>query len=342
MNGLERVKAALAFAAPDVAPVICQVFGHAATLAGVPLENYLQDGDLLARCQIGAWERYGHDAVFALMDVNVEAEALGARLCRRSGQYPGLKSHSLADAKGLGGLKLPNPNSDGRMPQLLRAAALLRAEFGDSVPVVGCVLGPMTLALQLMGWQEALWFAIDHPDDFERLLGFTTEVGLLFGRAQLESGVHLPLIFDPGASTLVLTPQFFREFAVPSLKKLAEGLKLAGSMATWLHITGPVETILSYYPQIGVDLANIDYMADLAQARETLPTVCLDGNLKPASFVIEEPESIAREAARLVNRFGPGAGYILSQGCELPLESRPENVRAMVAAGREAGVSCPA
>ena len=81
MNSLERIKAALGFEKPDRVPVIAQVFGHAAVLAGVCLREYLRDGEVLAGCQIKALQRYGYDAVFALMDTSVETEA--DRLSRR-------------------------------------------------------------------------------------------------------------------------------------------------------------------------------------------------------------------------------------------------------------------
>ena len=43
MNSLERVAAAIAFQPTDRVPVIAQVFGHAAALADVPLDDYVQN-----------------------------------------------------------------------------------------------------------------------------------------------------------------------------------------------------------------------------------------------------------------------------------------------------------
>jgi uroporphyrinogen decarboxylase len=77
MNSMERIKATLSFKKPDRVPVIAQVFGHAAVLAGVCLRDYLKEGEVLARCQIQALKHYGYDAVFALMDTSVETEAIG-------------------------------------------------------------------------------------------------------------------------------------------------------------------------------------------------------------------------------------------------------------------------
>ena len=49
MNSIERIQAAVRFQTPDRVPVVAQVFGHAATLAGVALGDYVRDGELLAR-----------------------------------------------------------------------------------------------------------------------------------------------------------------------------------------------------------------------------------------------------------------------------------------------------
>ena len=87
MNSLERVVAAVEFRDTDRVPVIAQVFGHAAALAGVSLDEYVRDGKTLAACQMKALTQYGYDAVFSVMDVSVETEAVGSVLRYRKNQY---------------------------------------------------------------------------------------------------------------------------------------------------------------------------------------------------------------------------------------------------------------
>jgi uroporphyrinogen decarboxylase len=249
-------------------------------------------------------------------------------------QYPYVKSYALSDAENLEGLSVPDPQQAGRMPELLKAARLLRREVGDDVLVVGCVLGPMTVAIQLLGMETALYLAIDHPERFARLLDFATEVAIRYGTAQIEAGAHLPVVFNPSASPAVIPPQFFREFELPRLQKLFSALKKVGAAANWLHIAGPVEPILPLYPQCGVDIANFDYCVTPLEAQQALPHTCLDGNIKPLSFVEATPEEIAEESSRLLNAFKSRGGFILSSGCEIPPEAKPENVAAMVSAAR--------
>lgn len=338
MNSLERIAAAAAFATPDQIPVVAQVFGHAGVLAGVPVGAYVRDGALLARCQLAALAHYGYDAVFALMDVNVEAEALDARLRWAAERYPSIETYPLMpDRLDFARLATPDPAHAGRMPELLRAARLLRAAVGDEVLVVGCVLGPMTLASQLVGFEAVIYLAIDEPEQFGRLLDFATAVATRFGIAQIQAGVHLPLVFDPSASPELLPPQFYREFLLPRLARLFGAFKDAGAPLNWLHTAGAAESILPFYPLAGVDIANIDYAVDPERALRALPHTCLDGNLKPLAFVCDSPADIACASARLLDLFAARGGFILSSGCEIPPEARPENITAMVMAARRVG-----
>ncbi len=332
MNSLDRIRATLSFGNPDSVPVIAQVFGHAAVLNNVSLGAYVRDGELLARCQLKALSRYGYDAVFALMDAGVETEAAGSSLTYRTDMYPYVEQYAIADAREVDKFAVPDPRRSGRMPEVLKAAQILRSELQDEVLIVGCVLGPMTLAMQLMGPEKTLFLALDEPDLFARVLDFALEIAISFGLAQIEAGVHLPFVFDPSASPSVIPPQFFREFVLPRTKRLFSALKSGGSFANWLHIAGPAETIFPFYPEAGVDIANFDYCIDPVRARQILPRTCLDGNIKPLSFVEATPNDIAGESARLLGLFSSQRGLILSSGCEIPLEAKSENVVAMVRA----------
>ena len=336
MNGLQRLAATVRFERTNRTPVVPQIFAHAAVLSGVPLIDYVRDGARLARCQLEALDHYGHDAVFAFMDANVETEAAGSLIDFQDDQYSEVASYVLAPGVPLDRLALPDPYSAGRMPELLKAVSILRAEAGEEALVVGVVLGPMSLTQQLMGPEAALYFAADEPQLFEKLLDSTTEIARRFGQAQLAAGAHVVMVFDPAASPAVVPPAFFRAFILPRLGILCRSFKQAGALANWLHIAGPTEPILASYADAGVDIANLDYAVDPVRACELLPRTCLDGNITPLSFVLGHPDQIAEEARRLVELFADRGGFVLSSGCEIPPEAKPENIVALVAAARGA------
>ena len=105
-----------------------------------------------------------------------------------------------------------------------------------------------------------------------------------------------------------------------------------GSAGNWLHIAGPATPILPYYRDAGVDIANFDYCVSMDEANNMLPAICLDGNIKSLSFIEGTPADIRKESKKLLSYFREREGFILSSGCEIPPESRPENIAAMVQA----------
>ncbi len=335
MNSLERIAAAIKFQKTDRVPVIAQVFAHAAVQAGVPINDYVRDGETLARSQLDALRRYGYDAVFSVMDVNVETEAVGSVLKYSSDRYPVVERYALSREGVWDAPAVPEPTRAGRMPEMLKALAILRKELGNETLVVGCVLGPLTLTTQLLGIEAALYLAIDDPSRLELLMDFATEVIIRFGLAQLRAGAHLPIVFNPSASPDVVPPQFFREFELPRLTRVFKAFQEAGSFAHWLHIAGPVRPILPYYPKAGVTIANIDYCVSAAEAITALPATCVDGNIKSVLFVEGKPADVEAEAHSLLHTFGDRGGFILSSGCEIPPESAPENVAGLVNATKE-------
>jgi len=218
------------------------------------------------------------------------------------------------------------------MPEMLKAVSILRREVGDEAAVVGCILGPFTLTAQLLGLERALYLALDEPERLASFMDLATQVVIRFGRAQLQAGAHLVLVFDPAASPAVIPPGFFREFEVPRLQRVFQALSEAGAAAGWLHIAGPAAPILPYYKKIGVDIANFDYVVSAAEVRSQLPDTCFDGNIKSLLFVEGSPAEVEAEAISLLRAFRDRRGFILSSGCEIPPEARPENVAAMAKA----------
>ncbi len=334
MNSLGRIQAAISFEAAKPSPVIAQVFGHTAVFAGETIQEYVRSGRKVAECQLKALARYGYDAVFAIMDVNVETEALGSRLVYRVDDYPFVLSYAHSKSTNLDVVAAPDPGSAGRMPEILEALRILRGELKDEVLVVGGVLGPMTLATQLLGMETALYLAIDDPESFEKFLDFAVEVVIRFGIAQIDAGAHVPLIFDPSASQAVIPGHFFSKFELPRLKKVLDAFRTAGALAGWLHIAGPIKSILPFCEDAGADIINFDYCVDPAECLQKLPSTCCNGNIKSLDFQEASPEGIFSEAKRLLNIFENRGGFILSSGCEIPPGSKSESIDALVSAAR--------
>ena len=336
MTGLERIVRTVAFESTDRVPVVPQIFAYAGVQNQVDVAGYVRDGQTAAECQIAEWRKYGHDAVFAFLDVSVETEAMGAQLDFYHDRYPTVRSYPVASVDAVASMSAPDPLVDGRMPELLRAAEILRERTAEQVAVVGAVCGPLTTAVQLMGAEAALECAIDFPDVFESLLDLGTETAIRLGCALLDRGIHVPLVFDPSATPEFVPPQFFREYELPRLEKVCGALKRHGAAAVWFHAAGNITSILPYVTHIGIgiDICNFDYPVAATDVIDAAPALCLDGNIRSFAFLGDNTKAIEAEAAALVDTFAPRGGFILSSGCEIPPESSPAAVAALVAAAK--------
>jgi len=78
MNSLERVRTVLAGGIPDRVPVSLPNFLMAAREAGVRLEDYRINPEVIARVHLQALEKYEHDCIMVDTDTTMLAEALGA------------------------------------------------------------------------------------------------------------------------------------------------------------------------------------------------------------------------------------------------------------------------
>lgn len=59
--------------------------------------------------------------------------------------------------------------------------------------------------------------------------------------------------------------------------------------------------------------------------------MCIMGDVPAAKFVLGTPDEVYKYSTKLINEIGP-SGYILSSGCDVPFNAKPENVRAMISA----------
>jgi uroporphyrinogen decarboxylase len=335
MRAVERIRRTVRFEPCDRVPVIAQLFGHAALVCGRSLDAYVSSGAVAAECQLAALAHYRHDAVFAVLDLTLEAEAIGAGLQRRPGLYPAVLRPPLGPDADFRRLRVPDPRSDGRLPAVLELAGRLRARCGDDALVVGLAQGPMTLAVQFLGMEGALSLAADDPDRFGQLLDFGAAVARAFGEAQLAAGAHLVLVFEPAGCPEVVPAGFFRELIGPRLASLFAAFREAGALGNWLHIAGRSGAILSRYAALGADIGSFDYCVEpdpLVAALAGEARLALAGNVRPLAFVTDGEAEIEAAATALLERFDRRGGLVLSSGCEIPPEAKEANVAAMVRA----------
>jgi uroporphyrinogen decarboxylase len=335
MTPLERFSLLLIDEAPDRLIAAPLVTTHSATVAGLAPGDCLKDGALMARAQLAAQERYGHDAFTIFSDVGILAEAMGSTYVHREHDVPIIDEPAVKDPSDLDRLRIPGPE-DGRLPMYVDAVRALHEARGDRVPVFCLVPAPFTTAAGLRGAEDFLVDTITDPEFALALLEAAEQAAVpILDEVVLAGG--LPVLVDPLASASVASPAAYRKFALPGTRRLIEHLhRLDLDIA--LHICGETEPILEDIAATGADLLSFD-KTPVAEARSRLgDRVRLVGNVSPQTLLggtVEEVRAEAEAAAR--DGMGTPKGFVLSTGCEVPIMTPQRNVAALIHAARAVG-----
>jgi uroporphyrinogen decarboxylase len=319
----------------DRVPVFPLVTAHAVRVANLSVRDYYTDGTAMARSQLVAQEAYGVDFMSLFSEVGLVAEALGSEF-----EYPEDDLPLLAKPKWTEVTKLDDrvadPLTDGRLRVYLDAVTYAYEARGDTVPILAYVPAPFTTAQQLVDQEAFLLGLLTEPDRVHELLAYTTRSILRFCRAIIGAG-GLPILVDPLASGSVISAEHYREFALPSEAEVVRYLHRY-DLDVVLHICGDTRATIGMMPETGADLLSIDRI-DVAGAIAGAGQTCrIIGNYDTSSILLSDPQTIEREVAEMVTagRSCP-KGFVAGTGCEVPLETPPENVRAFVRAAKEAG-----
>ena len=325
MNSRELVERAISGEYLDVVPVAPLIGGHSAVLFGASIEEAYRNSELMALLQIKAAKFYEVDIVFHYMDTTVEAEALGAEASVKNG-LPAIVKH-LRDS--------PEPifSEKGRIRVFVDALAKISRELSSSKVIGGYVLGPFTLLCQLLGLTRVFREIMRGKTSFtEAYLVKLSEYSK--GYVDLladEGGADLIMVLEPCLS--LVRPSVFEKYSRKALENLLLYIKRKGLFSA-LHVCGRSNKIIHHFKNLSFDIIQLDYYVNIKEAKKVLVGKCVLGNLNTKLFIESTPEELFNEARKCIEEGGRKL-HILSAGCEIPLQSRPENIKAVIKAARE-------
>jgi hypothetical protein len=141
-------------------------------------------------------------------------------------------------------------------------------------------------------------------------------------------------IYPMRSSASFLSPKMFERFALPNLVQMVETFRKSGIVSV-LHCDGNWTPMLSYLREMprASCIVELDGMTDIFKAKEILGDwLCLKGDVPSTLLAQGEPNQVAEYCQRLIKNVGSDGGFILSSGCEVPLDAKPENVAALIGA----------
>jgi len=320
---------------PDRCNVLPLITSHSAAVAGISLKEYYTDGVALARSQIAAVEEYGHDAISVFSEVGIIAEAMGSKFEYPEDDLPILKIPAL-DRIEIERLTVPDPSRDGRMHVYLDAILYAYDAMADRYPILAYIPAPFTTAMMLSNSDRFLGDTIRNPERVKAIMDCSLKATTRFLRDIINAG-GMPLIVDPLASSSVISPRLYRDLALPYEQALIRYLHRF-DFDVILHICGDTTPILDLLSETGADLISLDEV-ELIDAMDKLSKkIRIIGNFNTSSIMNLAPDEIGHKVKEMVKLgMTSGKGYIASTGCEVPIRTPRENVKAFITAAKEVG-----
>ncbi|MDI6831656.1 MAG: uroporphyrinogen decarboxylase family protein [Actinomycetota bacterium] len=131
--------------------------------------------------------------------------------------------------------------------------------------------------------------------------------------------------------------EVFERFEWPFLQRYVDAF-IAEGILPWLHFDTDWGINLPHLRRLprGKCVCDLDGMTDIFRAKEILGGhMCISGDVPAALLTLGRPDDVAAYCRRLIDEVGEGGGFMLTTGCECPVDVKPENLRAMVQTGLE-------
>jgi uroporphyrinogen decarboxylase len=310
----------------DRPPWVPFVGCHGGKLIGINAEDYLKSSTHMVNGLSAAIERYKPDGIPVVFDLQIEAEALGCELKWSESAPPAVISHPMVNGISLQQLSIPK-KEDGRIPEIIKTTQILKEKYPD-VALYGLITGPFTMGLHLLG-TEIFVRMMEDPGMVHELMKFTSKVSDALTGYYIEAGCDVIAIVDPMTSQI--DPVSFETFVTPYVSKTFQYIKSKKAYSSFFvcgHAQQNIEEMCKCKPDnISID-ENIplDYVRELSLKYN----LSFGGNLKlTLVLLLGSKEDAQKEAVECID-IGGKEGFILSPGCDLPMDTPPENLEAIV------------
>jgi uroporphyrinogen-III decarboxylase len=375
MISKERLRRAMAGAAPDRVPVMCQMsIGHMLLQTGASPSAFWNSAEVFAQGLVALRRAYSFDGILISLHGHDPDWERNVESLRREGEAEVVKwKNGDRTVFPADDLPLHRPAREGRpatMAGFDPEAVPERIDFipvsqgltfrldpahrfdvvddivareGGAFSIHGEVTSPFDYYLNLFGFSEGFIGLMENGEKARAILERFT-VGLEKLTAELAArGVDAIKVSSPYAGAGFISPAFYRRYVLPYEKRLAAAARRAGVPA-YIHTCGAIHDRLEMMVEAGFDglecldpppLGNVE----LADAKQRLGgRAFIKGNIDPVNVLLAGTRERVREDALGRLRVGrPGGGYILSTACSIAPRTRKENVEVLAQVSAEAG-----
>ncbi|NVM52241.1 MAG: hypothetical protein HWN66_00970 [Candidatus Helarchaeota archaeon] len=366
ISSLERIEAALAVKQADRVPAAPMIAIHAASIANVSVKDFLFNFEIAQKAARKVFDLYnGLDMITFIPGVglmyNSPFLSSHSRLFFDWEFFPNLPpqlhEHPLMEPEDydkiidegiIPWLKRPKDfnfnDIFATQSKMKKEVRYWNRERQVHTFISATCTTPFDLLSQFRGVRNFLIDLRRHPDKVKECADFLAP-GLAAAAEFMYSQVKGPKrVFIGGVrgSSSFISPAMSADLFFPSLKKMIEIL-VRDDFQINFHFdtdwTPMLELFNEFLPtKKGVYTLQLEN-TDMQKAKEICgDNYCIMGNVNSTLQRMGTPHEIEKECISLINTVGEGGGFILSSGCEVPLDAPFENVKTIIDSAHKHGI----
>lgn len=304
-------------------PILMQ---FAAEYIGSNYGAFASDYKVLVDANLRCLDDFGLDLLGLISDPYRETQAFGAKIQYVSNGVPRCLNYVVKSMEDVINLKTPDVYQTERTLDRIKAAELLSKKTQGNIPVIGWIEGPLAEACDLTGMENMMMQLMIDPDFANRLMDKCMVTAKAFAKAQIENGCHIIGMGDAVCSQIDADTYNF--YVRDRHRELIEYIHQLGGKIK-LHICGDTNHLLPSYIDFNLDILDLDWQVNIANAREILgEKVIFAGNINPVTIQNKSRDEVFEMCRTLVEKHR-NERFILSAGCEITALTPPENLKAM-------------
>jgi uroporphyrinogen decarboxylase len=267
---------------------------------------------------------FGSDFYQPLDDGPIFGESFGLPLMRPDYDFAIAADSLVKNWDILRGMRVLDPNKDGRMPVNMETFKLL-SENTDK-PLAISLQGPFTLASELAGVTELMRMIVRDAEFVHTLLDITRKTVFEYAKVAIEHGVKMITVCEPTA--INLSPKQFAEFVKPGYRLIFDNLQDVWKV---LHICGDTNYLLDEILDCGAEGLSLESEVDFPSVVKRIPKdVVLIGNLDTFVAAESSADEIRQITHKLLYDMREHANFIPCPACDLMASTPIENIKAFI------------
>ena len=271
-------------------------------------------------------DRTDSAAAVSMMDLSVEAEALGSCVTVTDHEVPAVTGHIIETQEQADALQLPA--IEGARTGLYVEAIRRACELITDRPVLAGTIGPFSLAGRLLDVTEIMMLCYDEPDMVHTVLEKTTEFLVRYIRAYKQTGAGGVVVAEPLAG--LLSPALMEEFAAPYMKRIVEAVQDDEFIVVYHNCGGAVPRLVDAIVSCGAAAYHFGNAIDMKTMLEKMPDdVVVMGNIDPVGqLTAGTPDGVYAATTALLEQCSVHKNFVISSGCDVPPRASWANIDA--------------